>query len=151
MFIRPPGGSITDAFNTTPITIPLLSDGQGEAIGFDPKGWGYYTTNEGSHQEIDYFDRLPHGDFNHNGTVEAADYAVWRKGLGSVYQASDYTTWQANYGNSAPGAGAGSDLVAVPEPGAWVLVVMGIVSMFLRMRRSFRRPTVSVLLSPRWG
>jgi hypothetical protein len=145
MFIRPAGGSITDAFNTTPITIPLLADGQGEAIGFDPKGWGYYTTSEGpGGRPIHYFDRLPHGDFNHNGTVEAADYVAWRKGLGSFYLAGDFTTWRANYAKSAPGAGVGSDLVAVPEPGTWVLVIVQLATLFLWMTRSFRRSFVSV-------
>lgn len=59
MFIRPVGGSIADAFNSTPQTIPLVSDGQGEAIAFDPNGWGYYTTSEGSSRPIHYFNRLP--------------------------------------------------------------------------------------------
>lgn len=59
MFLRPLGGSITDAFNTAPITIPLLSEQQGEAIAFDPNGWGYFTTSEGSNQPINYFNRLP--------------------------------------------------------------------------------------------
>ena len=149
MFVRSDGGTITDAFNTTPITIPVHSENQGEAIGFDPNGWGYYTTSEGSNQPIYYFNRQPHGDFNHNGMVEAADYAVWRKGLGSVYQASNYTTWRANYGKSAPGDGAGSLVVAIPEPGAWALAMMGVAAIFLRMPRSCRRPVVSVLLSPR--
>lgn len=149
MFIRPAGGSITDAFNSTPITIPLHSETQGEAIGFDRFGWGYYTTSEGSNQPIYYFDRQPHGDFNHNGTVEAADYSVWRKGLGTVYQAGDYTTWRANYGALAPGAGAGADISAVPEPGAWTLIVTGVATIFLRIPRAYRASMVSVSLSPR--
>lgn len=123
MFVRPSGGTITDAFHTTPVAIPLRAEGQGEAIGFDPQGWGYYTTSEGSSEPIYYFDRLPHGDFNHNGTVEAADYVAWRKGLGSTYQAGDYATWAANFGKISPGSGAGVDLAAVPEPGAMLLVV----------------------------
>lgn len=59
MFLRPPGGSITDAFNAAPISIPLLSEPQGEAIAFDPNGWGYFTTSEGGNQPINYFNRLP--------------------------------------------------------------------------------------------
>jgi hypothetical protein len=149
MFIRPAGGSITDTFNSTPITIPLLSDGQGEAIGFDPKGWGYYTTSEGTSRPIHYFDRLPHGDFNHSGTVEAADYSAWRKALGTIYQAGDYTTWRANYGASGPGAGAESLLLVVPEPVAGTLIVTGIATIFLRLPRAYRDAIVSVSLSPR--
>jgi hypothetical protein len=137
LFIRPLGGSIADAFNSTPITIPLISDGQGEAIGFDRNGWGYYTTSEGASRPIHYFDRLPHGDFNHNGTVEAADYVVWRKGVGSTYQAADYTTWRGNFGNGSPGSGASVEFVAVPEPGVWALVILVSAILFLRMPRAY--------------
>jgi autotransporter-associated beta strand protein len=59
LYQRPIGGTITDAFNTTPITIPIHSEGQGEAIGFDPNGRGYFTTSEGSEQPIYYFDLVP--------------------------------------------------------------------------------------------
>jgi hypothetical protein len=137
LYVRPSGGSIADAFSTTPISIPLRSEVQGEAIGFDPNGWGYYTTSEYSNQPIYYFDRQPHGDYNHNGTVEAADYAVWRKGVGSVYQEGDYATWQANFGKVTPGAGASVELDPVPEPGAWVLVASCFAIFSLRMPRSY--------------
>ena len=144
LFMRPVGGTIADAFNTPPISLSLHTETQGEAIGFDAQGWGFYTTSEGSHQPIYYYDRLPHGDFNHNGTVEAADYAVWRKGMGSTYTAADYTTWRANYGKTAPGAGAGSQVAEVPEPAAWGLAVLGVATIFFWMPRSFRAATVSV-------
>jgi hypothetical protein len=137
LYLRPPGGTVADAFSTSPISIPIHSEGQGEAIGFDAKGWGYYTTSEGSNQPIYYFDRQPHGDFNHNGSVEAADYVIWRKGLGAAYQASDYTTWRANFGKIAPGTGAGVESVAVPEPGIWVLTISCLTIFFFRMRRSY--------------
>ena len=57
LFVRPAGGSITDAFNTAPITIPLASEPQGEAIGFDPNGRGYFTLSEGSSQPVYYYNR----------------------------------------------------------------------------------------------
>src|SRR5205823_5380897 len=59
MYIRPAGGSIADAFGTTPISIPLLSETQGEAIGFDASSSGYYTTSEGVNAPIHYFARVP--------------------------------------------------------------------------------------------
>ena len=37
------------------------------------------------------------GDFNSDGVVDAADYVVWRKGLGSVYMEADYDIWRANH------------------------------------------------------
>jgi len=38
------------------------------------------------------------GDFNHDGSVDAADYVVWRKFGG--FQAS-YGAWRANFGSPA--------------------------------------------------
>jgi hypothetical protein len=35
------------------------------------------------------------GDFNNSGTVDAADYVVWRKGLGATYTQTDYDVWRA--------------------------------------------------------
>ena len=56
------------------------------------------------------------GDFNGNNVVDAADYTVWRDGLGSEYNGSHYTLWKSNFGRMAgSGAGAG-DVAAVPEP-----------------------------------
>jgi hypothetical protein len=67
------------------------------------------------------------GDYNNNGTVDAADYALWRNGgplanesesPGTVDQA-DYNLWRANFGASS-GGGSGQ-AAAVPEPAAWLL------------------------------
>src|SRR5262249_15044183 len=40
------------------------------------------------------------GDFNYDGTVDAADYVVWRKGLGTTYTQSDYDTWRSHFGQT---------------------------------------------------
>jgi hypothetical protein len=56
------------------------------------------------------------GDFNGDNVVDAADYTVWRDGLGSIYNMSHYALWKSNFGQAAgSGAGAGN-LAAVPEP-----------------------------------
>jgi hypothetical protein len=62
------------------------------------------------------------GDFNSNGVVDAADYAVWRKGLGPTYSQSDYQLWRQNFG-AGSGSGGGTQS-AVPEPAAAVLVML---------------------------
>jgi hypothetical protein len=134
LYVRPAGGSVADAFNSPHISIPIHSEGQGEAIGFDPKGWGYYTTSEGSHQPIYYFDRLPHGDFNHNGVVDIADYVVWRKSLGTTYTSTDYATWRSAMGNTA-GSGSIVDFTAVPEPRHGLLFLTAIAIQFFSRRR----------------
>ena len=39
------------------------------------------------------------GDYNQNGTVDAADYVVWRNGLGTTYTQDHYDIWRANFGS----------------------------------------------------
>lgn len=51
------------------------------------------------------------GDYNLDGTVDAADYTVWRDGLGTIFTPSDYNVWVANYGAIAPATST-----SVPEP-----------------------------------
>ena len=40
------------------------------------------------------------GDFNDDGTVDAADYAVWRDGFGTDYSIDDFDKWKKNFGMS---------------------------------------------------
>jgi hypothetical protein len=75
------------------------------------------------------------GDYSGNGVVDAADYVVWRNGLGTTYTQNDYTTWRANFGRT-PSAGwsAGSSVVAssaVPEPATAVLQIIAVAGWFL--------------------
>jgi hypothetical protein len=85
------------------------------------------------------------GDYNQNGTVDAADYVLWRNTLGTMsdlradgngngqIDAGDYDVWRANFGRTA-GAGAGVDVpvgAAVPEPASIVLLVFGLVALTL--------------------
>ncbi|MEX0612037.1 MAG: hypothetical protein WD229_07940, partial [Pirellulales bacterium] len=73
------------------------------------------------------------GDYNNDGSIDAADYVVWRKTDGSQ---DGYNTWRANFGQTAGAgsAGATSPTAAVPEPAAWV-VCLGIVAVGLLLRR----------------
>jgi subtilisin-like proprotein convertase family protein len=73
------------------------------------------------------------GDFNSDGTVDAADYVVWRHGLGTQYTQSDYDILRANFGKSlgsgsgstgfALGASAESLSAAIPEPTSTLLLI----------------------------
>jgi hypothetical protein len=70
------------------------------------------------------------GDYNQNGTVDAADYVVWRKTDGSQ---AGYELWRTNFGRSV---GSGSSLSgAVPEPGSSSLVLAAAVGLRLSQRR----------------
>jgi hypothetical protein len=87
------------------------------------------------------------GDYNGNGTVDAADYVLWRNGgplqnevdaVGTT-NAADYAAWRARFGNAA-GSGAGASVYAiVPEPAALMLLLLGSVGFRLRLRRGSLR------------
>ena len=89
------------------------------------------------------------GDYNQDHVVDAADYTVWRNNLGAaagtlpndidggVIGEAQYARWKANFGATG-GAGslnglAGASPSQVPEPGAGVLALLGVV--FVPWRR----------------
>jgi hypothetical protein len=83
------------------------------------------------------------GDFNNDGTVDAADYLVWRNRLGTTYTQADYDTWRANFGRSAAGAEAVADTFVngsstnIPEPTtAWLLFGVLVLVQFVWSRTS---------------
>jgi hypothetical protein len=88
------------------------------------------------------------GDYNSNGTVDAADYVMWRKGVAplanevdviggtGVTNSGDYTAWRARFGNIS-GSGSGLEVEAVPEPTTAVLMlVAGLATVASSRRRS---------------
>jgi hypothetical protein len=84
------------------------------------------------------------GDYNGNGVVDSADYALWRNGgplqnevdnVGTVNDV-DYTEWRARFGNGGPGAGSVSG-GSVPEPGTVLLLMSGCgLASLLRRRQN---------------
>jgi hypothetical protein len=74
------------------------------------------------------------GDYNNDGTVNMADYTVWRDTLGATgvglpadgdgsgtVDAIDYGIWKTNFGISAGAVFAALEYAAVPEPPALLL------------------------------
>jgi len=106
------------------VSLPALAAGLSWSINYNP-----------TNVQLSVIQALA-GDFNGDGTVNAADYVVWRKNVGT--QAS-YDTWRANFGHTA---GSGAALpsanplsAAVPEPSAVVLMVLAAAGWcFLRCR-----------------
>jgi PEP-CTERM motif len=90
------------------------------------------------------------GDYNSNGTVDAADYTVWRDRLGQSFtlanedpaaatpnlvDVADYNFWKSHFGNVLPGIGSGSGAAlpsaatlsaVVPEPTSLALLALGL-------------------------
>jgi hypothetical protein len=76
------------------------------------------------------------GDYNHNGVVDAADYVVWRNGLGTTYTQADYDVWRAHFGQPAgSGAVVGANF-AVPEPGTLLQIILMAAVVPISRRRS---------------
>ena len=84
------------------------------------------------------------GDYNANGSVDTADYAVWREHegttdvlandlIGGQIGAEHYAQWRAHFGETSSGAGAAVD-AAVPEPGLAMLVAGAWVTIFAGRR-----------------
>jgi hypothetical protein len=75
------------------------------------------------------------GDFNQDGAVNAADYVVWRKDLGTTYTQNDYNVWRAHFGQTS-GSGTGASVnAAVPEPAsALLLAFSAAVRILVRLR-----------------
>jgi hypothetical protein len=128
----------TNQFNYGWIGIKITDED--DATG-DVVGWGYETDFGVSilAGEVGAPVDTP-GDFNKDGTVDAADYVMWRKNNGP---AGDYTTWQNNFGEGSPGAGgfavAGADSASVPEPTSLLFaVVMGVTMICSFFRRRVR-------------
>ena len=73
------------------------------------------------------------GDYNNNGTVDAADYVVWRNGDSPDDTQAGYDLWRANFGK--PG-GASASSAAVPEPASVGLLMIGLAAWTAARRRS---------------
>jgi GH35 family endo-1,4-beta-xylanase len=85
------------------------------------------------------------GDYNGDGTVNAADYTVWRNTLGSfddlradgngdrMIDDDDYDVWKSLFGATYGGGGA---LATVPEPASFALfAVAGVILAALGRRK----------------
>ncbi|MGD9633234.1 MAG: matrixin family metalloprotease [Pirellulales bacterium] len=93
------------------------------------------------------------GDYNLDGTVDAADFTVWRNMLGrtgsnlaadgngdGVVNASDYDLWKTHFGTSGAGSGGIAVAGSVPEPSGVVLACVAAACAFqLRNRPAPRR------------
>jgi hypothetical protein len=127
--------------------------------GISSDKWDYFAMGSSGQTDSDDFDWLIDnfkveltgsnagvaGDYNNDGTVNAADYVLWRKGgslanevadVGTI-SAADYAEWRARFGNPSLGSGASIGGGAVPEPSSiWMLSVGAIIWKGCARRRS---------------
>jgi hypothetical protein len=78
----------------------------------------------------------PPGDFNADGSVNAADYVVWRNGLGTTYTEADYNVWRAHFGQTS---GSGAAHTGVPEPASAAFTLFVLAFCFITPRMHNRQ------------
>jgi len=108
------------------------------------------------------------GDYNGDGSIDVADYAVWRKTYGRVatgLQADgngngriddgDYTVWRSNFGDGANNGSGGSltgwdggPAASVPEPSG-AIMLLGAIAVFFAVRMRAARANANKLFPAR--
>jgi hypothetical protein len=79
------------------------------------------------------------GDYNDDGQVDAADYVVWRKNPGAFGgDPGGYNTWRANFGAAVGGGSSSGAATAVPEPSAFVSLLIGLAALARPARTAIR-------------
>jgi hypothetical protein len=75
------------------------------------------------------------GDFNHDGTVDAADYVVWRKTDGTP---ADYNIWRANFGQPSGSGSVAGENATILEPTTLVMLIVAAVIVSTRRLCTWR-------------
>ena len=83
------------------------------------------------------------GDYNNDGSVDAADYVMWRSANSANSTQAGFKLWRTNFGAMASSGAALHS--AVPEPASWTLVGIAFVAAFARQRR--RAPGATTALA----
>jgi hypothetical protein len=74
----------------------------------------------------------PAGDYNRDGTVDAADYVVWRKT--GINGPTGYDTWRTNFGESGGSGSVATANTTVPEPTTFVMFIVAAAGVSIRRR-----------------
>jgi len=115
-----------------------------------PTGLAWQSSQSSTALTVSLVSTGPPGDYNLDGTVNAADYTLWRDTLGQsraglaadgngsgVVDIADYVIWKTNFGS---GASVEAASFAIPEPSTVVLFVIGCLTLFKVSPRTRRRP-----------
>jgi hypothetical protein len=107
---------------------------------------GTFTLNKGTTQ---YSVVIAPGDYNGDHVVDAGDYVIWRRTMGSTVDLradgngngsiddGDFTVWRSHFGYVYAG-GAGLS-TAVPEPSTVAMILIGVLPALTALRRRAQR------------
>lgn len=162
-FAKPTTNIVNDFANAVPPTTANL--GIWGSVGWKFWQWSW-TGNVGGTSPLDrnvfngtllelaqqFSPNYSNGDYNNNGLVDAADYALWRNTLGQsvkpgmgadgdlsgMVDEGDFAIWKTNLGKAVTGAGSSTAVGAaiVPEPSAFLLMIIAVGSLAAHRRRA---------------
>jgi hypothetical protein len=132
-----PAANPTCSFDNPLMSIGLDADGELYAIGFKPNLSVIYKITDA------YL--LSEGDYNEDGIVDAADYAVWRNTFGQsvpfgskadgdgsgIIDLGDYDVWKTHFGETMTFGSASTSPINVPGPHSFILafqIVLGVLA-----------------------
>lgn len=153
--------SIADFFSTAFLPPIYIGDANGNPI---PELSGLQIVDDtGNYYPVTVVQKTP-GDYNGNGTVDAADYVVWRHTYGqtgltldgdgdgsAAVDAEDYTLWRLTFGNVASFGAAAAGGAAVPEPACATVAIVAMWGAATYRRSRGRIHSTSVALSSSRG
>jgi hypothetical protein len=135
--------SLADGFTPKPGDLfTIIKAGQVKDLGLSLAGEDHNFRLVSTLDEVVLvYDALP-GDYNLDGTVDAADYVVWRDALGQsgsslaadgtgpdlagapdgIVNHHDYLYWKAHYGADI----ASATTTVVPEPSGWIAAIVAL-------------------------
>jgi Dockerin type I domain len=143
-----PGFSLSGNIVSTPAVLHLIEDDIYLDVQFTDFGSGYFTYERSSPVSI----VETTGDYNGDGTVNAADYTIWRNTLGQAanplgsgadgiadgtIDEQDYAFWKLHFSEIVSGDSGGLAAASVPEPASWLLLLGG--SLILARRKESAR------------
>jgi hypothetical protein len=87
------------------------------------------------------------GDFNLDGIVDSADYIEWRKNGGTL---EEYQAWTSTFGMSSGSGAIDESNSAVPEPGAFTLMLLAACGFVNRRKRVTPTARCASSTQPGW-
>ncbi len=82
---------------------------------------------------VDLIEVLP-GDFGGNGSVDAADYPIWKKAPGLAPFLTSYDVWKSNFGDALGSGSGGGSSDGVPEPTSLLLLLTSACCLLISRR-----------------